>query len=165
MRWRWLIVLASLFGCVACGSVISPQVRESVDPQLSYAQMAASPEAYVGKVLIVAGTIIEAVNTPAGTRLVLLQYPTDGRGRPHIEAPSGGRFLVLTPEYLETAIYRPGRALTVAGEVRGQRELPMGEIVYRYPLLAPRELYLWPEGNGSYPQFHIGFGFGFSRGF
>lgn len=162
---RWLSVLVSLFGCVACGSVISPQVRELVDPQLSYARMAAQPEAYVGKVILVAGTIIEAAHTPAGTRLVLLQYPADSRGRPLLAAPSGGRFLVLTPEYLETAIYRPGRALTVAGEVQGQRELPVGETVYRYPLLVPREMYLWPVGSGSYPALHIGFGFGFSRSF
>ena len=94
---------------------------------------------------------------------MLLQYPTNRRGRPQIDASSGGRFLVLAPEYLETAIYRSGRALTVAGEVRGQRELPIGEIVYHYPLLAPREMYLWPEGGGSSPLFHFGFGFGFSK--
>jgi len=41
--------------------------------------------------------------------------------------------IVLAPEYLETAIYRVGRALTVAGEVRGQRDLPVGETVYRSP--------------------------------
>ena len=163
MRGRWLIVLTSLLGCVACGSVISSHVQSLVDPGLSYAQIAARPEAYVGKVVMVAGTIVEAVNTQEGTRLVLLQYPTNSRGRPQTDEPSGGRFLVLTPEYLETAIYRPGRALTVAGEVRGQRELPIGETLYRYPLLAPREMYLWPEGGGGFPQFHIGFGFGFSK--
>ena len=124
MRWHWLIVLASLLGCVACGSVISPQVQSLADPEFSYAKLASNPEAYVGKVVIIAGTIIEAVNTPEGTRLVLLQYPTNRRGRPQIDASSGGRFLVLAPEYLETAIYRSGRALTVAGEVRGQRGLP-----------------------------------------
>ena len=59
--------------------------------------------------------------------------------------------IVLAPEYLETAIYRVGRALTVAGEVRGQRDLPVGETVYRYPLLTPRERYLWPEGGGVSP--------------
>ena len=127
MRWHWLIVLVSLLGCVACGSVISPQVQSLADPELSYAQLASNPEVYVGKVVIIAGTIIEVVNTPEGTRLVLLQYPTNRRGRPQTEAASGGRFLVLTPEYLEAAIYRSGRALTVAGEVRGQRELPIGE--------------------------------------
>ena len=133
MRWHWLIGLTSLLGCVAYGSVIAPQVQSLADPELSYAQLASNPEAYVGKVVIIAGTIIEAVNTPEGTRLVLLQYPTNRRGRPQTHAPSGGRFLVLAPEYLETVIYRSGRALIVAGELRGQRELPIGEIVYRYP--------------------------------
>jgi outer membrane lipoprotein len=125
MRWHWLIVLASLLGCVACGSVISPPAQNLADSELSYAQLASNPEAYVGKVVIIAGIIIEAVNTPEGTRLVLLQYPTNRRGRPQTHESSGGRFLVLAPEYLETAIYRSGRAVTVAGEIRGQRELPM----------------------------------------
>jgi len=105
------------------------------------------------------------VNTPEGTRLVLLQYPTNRRGGPQTHASPGRRFLALAPEYLETAIYRPGRTLTVAGEVRGQRELPVGATVYRYPLLAPREMYLWPEGGGDSPLFHFGFGFGFSKSF
>jgi hypothetical protein len=70
---------------------------------------------------------------------------------------------VLAPEYLETAIYRSGRALMVAGEVRGNGALPVGEIVYRYPLLAPRDMYLWPEGGSVSPLFHFGFGYGFSK--
>src|SRR5262245_46462952 len=81
-----------------------------------------------------------------GTRLGLLQYPTNRRRCPQTAASSGGRFLEFTPEYLRTAIYRSGRALTVAGEARGQWHLPVGEMVYRYPLLAPCEMYLWPEG-------------------
>jgi len=52
MRWHWLIVLASLLSCVACGSVLSPQVQRLADPELSYAQVASNPEAYVGKVII-----------------------------------------------------------------------------------------------------------------
>ena len=142
MRWHWLIVLANLLGCAACDSVISPQVQSLADPALAYAQFASNSEVYVGKVVIIAGTIIEAVNTPEGTRLVLLQYSTNRRRRPQTDASSGGRFLVLAPEYLETTIYGSGRPLTVAGAVRGQRDLPVGETVYHYPLLAPREMYL-----------------------
>jgi starvation-inducible outer membrane lipoprotein len=110
MRWHWLIGLTSLLGCVACGSVIAPQVQSLADPEHAYTQLASNPEAYVGKMVIIAGIIVEAVNTPEGTRLVLLQYPTNRRGRPQTHAPSGGRFLVLAPEYLETVIYRSGRA-------------------------------------------------------
>jgi outer membrane lipoprotein len=121
--------------------------------------VAANPEVYAGKVLLVAGTIIEAKNLPQGTRLEVLQYPAGRRGRPQTHLSSGGRFLVLAPEYLETAIYRPGRAVTVAGEVTGQQELPLGETTYRYPVVTPRELYLWQEGQ-SFPQVRIGIGFG-----
>lgn len=117
----------------------------------------------MSKVVIIAGISIEAVNTREDTRLVLLQYPANRRGRPQTDTSSGGRVLVLTPEYLATAIYRAGRALTVAGEVRGPRGLPGGETVYHYPLLAPREMYLWPEGDGGSPLFRFGFGFGFSK--
>ena len=163
MRCHWLIVLASLLGCVACSSMISLQAQSLTDPELSYVQLASNPEAYMGKVVIIAGIIIEEVNTREDTRLVLLHYPANHRGRPQTDPSSGGRFLVLTPEYLETAIYRAGRALTVVGEVRGSRGLPGGETVYRYPLLASREMYLWPEGDGGSPLFHFGFGFGFSK--
>jgi outer membrane lipoprotein len=162
--WRWLVGLGSLVLCVACASVISPEVRALVDPRLSYAEVAAHPEAHIGKVLLVAGTIIEAKNLREGTRLEILHYPTDSQGRPRTDASSSGRFLVLVPEYLETAVYRPGRAITVAGEVTGRRELPLGETTYRYPVFVPRELHLWQEGDGM-PRLHFGFGFGFRRSF
>jgi len=35
MQWHWLIVLASLLGCVDCGSVISQQGQSLADPELS----------------------------------------------------------------------------------------------------------------------------------
>jgi len=162
--WRWAVALGSLVVCMACAPVISSEVRGLVEPRLSYAEVATNPEAYRGKVLLVAGTIIEAKNLREGTRLEILQYPTGSRGRPQTDQPSGGRFLVLSPDYLETAVYRPGRVVTVAGEVVGQRELPLGETTYRYPALVPRELYLWQEGDGM-PQLHIGFGFGFIKSF
>lgn len=117
----------------------------------------------MGKVVIISGIIIETVNTREDTSLVLLQYPANRRRRPQTDTSSSGRFLMLTPEYLETAIYRAGRALMVAGEVWRPRGLPGGETVYRYPLLAPREIYLWPEGDGGSPLLHFGFGFGFSK--
>jgi outer membrane lipoprotein len=164
MVWRWLIVASILISCLSCTSVISSGVRSQVTPKVSLADVAQNPAAHTGNVIIAAGTIIEAKNLQEGTRLEILQYPTTSSGRPKLGEPSGGRFLVLSPGYLETAIYRPGRQITVAGEVSGVRELPLGETAYRYPVLTARELHLWPEGNGG-PRLHIGFGFGFSKGF
>jgi outer membrane lipoprotein len=72
MRWHWLIVLASIISCVACAPVVSREVRASVDPHIIYTDVAANPETYVGKVLLVAGTIIEVRNLQRGTRLEVL---------------------------------------------------------------------------------------------
>ena len=164
MVWRWLIMIGTACCCLSCTSVISSEVRAQVAPQISYADIAQNPEAYIGIIIVAAGTIIDAKNLQEGTRLEVLQYPATSRGRPETGKPSGGRFLVLTSEYLETAIYRPGRSITVAGEVSGQQALPLGGTTYRYPVFVPREIHLWSEGNRG-PQLHIGFGFGFSKNF
>lgn len=162
--WRGVVIVGSLLSCVACASVISREARSLVNPEVSYAQIAANPAAHVGTTVLVAGTIIEAVNLQEGTRLEILQFPTGAGDRPRTAATPGGRFLVLAPEYLETAIYRKGRAITLVGEVQGKRDLPLGETTYHYPLLVPRELYLWSE-DYDVPRFRIGFGVGFSKGF
>jgi outer membrane lipoprotein len=164
MVWRWLIVAGILISCLSCTPAISSGVRSQVTPNVSFADVAQHPAAHIGTVIIAAGTIIEAKNLQEGTLLEILQYPTTSRGRPQLGKPSEGRFLVLAPGYLETAIYRPGRQITVAGEVSGLRELPLGESTYRYPVLAPRELHLWSEGNSG-PRIGFGFGFGFSKSF
>jgi outer membrane lipoprotein len=164
MAWRWLFVVGIVLSCLSCTPVISSEIRSQVAQDVTYADIAQHPDAYIGKMIIAAGTIIDAQNLREATRLEILQYPTTHTGRPVLDKPSGGRFLVLIPDYLETAIYRPGRSITVAGEVSGHRELPLGETTYRYPVFIPRELYLWPEG-ASGPRVQIGFGFGFSKGF
>jgi outer membrane lipoprotein len=164
MVWRWFIIAGILISCFSCTSVISSGMRSQVTPNVSFADVAQNPAVHIGQVIIAGGTIIETKNLQEGTLLEILQYPTTSRGRPKLGKPSEGRFLVLVPGYLETTIYRPGRQITVAGEVSGLRELPLGETTYRYPVFTPRELHLWSEGNSG-PRLHIGFGFGFSKGF
>jgi outer membrane lipoprotein len=52
--------------------------------------------------------------------------------------------MALYEGFLDAAIYSEGREVTVAGEVKGKRVLPLGEIQYAYPLISIKELYLWP---------------------
>ena len=74
---------------------------------------------------------------------------------------SCGRFLVHFEGFLDPAIYAKGRRITVLGEVAGKRVLPLKEMEYSYPVLLPREHYLWrPEDFYGTPSFHIGIGVG-----
>jgi outer membrane lipoprotein len=53
--------------------------------------------------------------------------------------------------------------ITVLGEVQGQRIMPLQKIEYTYPVLDPRESYLWkPEAEGG-TFFHFGVGVGVVR--
>ena len=162
-EWRWIILISLLCGCMGCGAAFDPDTRSQVDSTLSYPELAANPNAHVGRVVLLGGTIVEATNFAAFTRLILLQYPLGRGDRPRTNQPSGGRFVLHVPGYLETEVYRPGRAVSVIGEVKGQEDLALGETTYAYPVLVPKELHLWPEGDTG-PRIQFGFGVGVSKG-
>lgn len=103
------------------------------------------PAAYKGKLIIWGGEVISAINKKEGTWIEILQKPVDIQGRPRDIDYSEGRFLVLSPDYLDVAIYRKGRKVTVAGEIAGQETRLLGETEYLYPVILSRQVYLWPE--------------------
>ncbi len=112
------------------------------------------PDAYRGRVVLWGGEIIESKNLKEGTRVVVLQKDLNRWGRPKESNKSQGRFIVLYPGYLDTAIYRRDREVTVAGEVIGQEGLPIDEIEYTYPVLSPRGIHLWSEERKArYPYY------------
>ncbi len=137
-----VLLLVLLLGCAPA---ISPQIRKEAAVDIPFGEVLRDPERYVGKTFIWGGTILEARNTLEGTMLKVLQRPMDSQSRPKEVDRSEGRFLALDKRYLDPAIYAEGRAVTVAGELVGKRVLPLGDIDYAYPLLAVREIYLWPK--------------------
>lgn len=138
------VLLAVMFVVTGCAPVISKNLREQVEKEISFKQVISNPDAYQGKMVIWGGVIIAAKNTKEGTLIEILQKPTDAQGRPKDVDRSDGRFLALYDRYLDAAIYAQGREVTVAGEIKGKRILPMGEIQYTYPMILAKEIHLWP---------------------
>ncbi len=112
---------------------------------MSLRQVIKDPDFYKGEVVLWGGVIIESKNLKKGTQVVVLEKDLDIWGRPKESDKSGGRFIVLYPGYLDAAIYRRDREITVAGEIIGREVQPLHEIEYTYPLLSPREIHLWRE--------------------
>ena len=50
-----------------------------------------------------------------------------------------------TVNFLDPEIYSKGRKLTVGGKVVGVRPQPLGNRLYRYPVIEAEELHLWPK--------------------
>ncbi|NIQ03209.1 MAG: hypothetical protein GWM98_24815, partial [Nitrospinaceae bacterium] len=64
-RHSWIFragLLALLLLCGGCAHAISESLRQSVDPHLLFSQLSENPEAYVGKKVMLGGTIVETRN-------------------------------------------------------------------------------------------------------
>lgn len=150
-----LILVAALAWLHACAPVISPQLLQQVDHELNYHVLAADPEAYKGKMVLLGGTIVNTTPKTGETEIEVVQKDLLSSGEPRLTDKSGGRFLVIVDRFLDPAIYKSGRDLTAAGKVQGSMVRRIGEIDYRYPVIAALELHLWqpwpPPSATFYP--------------
>ncbi len=146
----------SLAVLAACSPPFSRELLDRVDRNVTYADVQKEPDRFTGRVLMLGGIIVGARNLKAGTELEVLQQPLDGQGRPYETDETGGRFVAVTDQFLDTAIFHRGRAITIVGEVAGRQTRPLGQIEYRYPILKVKDLHIWSPGSG--PSFSIGVG-------
>ncbi len=158
---RILLLFAPFAFLIACGPVISKQVMSYVDPSISFQDLIKDPDRYKGKTVVLGGLIIGTSVRQNETWMEILQQPLESRQKPEDSDVSFGRFLVQFPDYRDPAVYSPGRAITVAGQVLGSQTRPLGQIQYRYPVLLAREAHLWKiESYASEPRFTFGLGVG-----
>jgi len=152
------LTLISLFLLYGCGSAISTEVRDRVDPSATFKAVSKNPDQFKGKIVLWGGVIIGIHNTQEVTWLELLQEPLGGKDRPIRGALSDGRFLIRHEVFLDPAVYMPGREMTVAGEVVGGKIRSIDGVEYHFPVVASKEMVLWNPQSDS--NFHIGIGFG-----
>ena len=157
-----LTLTVLLLSSACTPSVISPATLRQVDQTITIDELRQHPRAFIGKYVLLGGEIIETRIAADLTTIMVLALRLDHSKKPLIGTVSGGRFIVRQPTFLDPAIYRPGRKITVAGVVVGEQALPLGEITYRYPVIENRELYLWPEEEylRQEPSVHFGVGIG-----
>jgi outer membrane lipoprotein len=140
-----LMLCALVFQLNACTPVISHQIMEQVDRNLTYGTLTSRPDETKGKIALLGGTIVQTVPKPNQTEIEVVQKQLSSSGEPYLTDKSEGRFLVVIDRFLDPAIYRSGRDITVAGEVQESVIRRLGEIDYRYPVITGMELYLWKE--------------------
>ena len=140
-----MIVSIPVFLFNACTPVISPQLMDRVDRDLTYRSLASRPDESKGKIVLLGGTIVQTLPKPKETEIEVVQKQLSSSGEPFLTDKSEGRYLVVVDRFLDPAIYRPGRDITVAGEVQGSVLRRLGEIDYRYPVIDALELHLWKE--------------------
>ena len=147
-----LLVLA----LTGCAHTISKGVLEEVDKSVSFEKLINDPEQYQGKMVLLGGVIIKTENKQDGTLIEVYQTELDYYGKPINTDVSKGRFLALYNEFLDSEIYSKGREVTIAGIVKGQKVIKLGEIDYSYPYLVAQEVHLWKEEQPrKYSPYHL----------
>jgi len=146
---------AFAFVVAGCG-VLSPEVRRDAVRLERYQDLREEPQRFQEEVVILGGELIEVRNRAEGTTLLVLERPLGMGERPKADGASGGRFMVRFADYLDPVLFAPGRNVTVAGVVQGERIEPVGEAPYRYVLLEGKEIHLWkePAAQPPYPYWY-----------
>ena len=153
INYRMVILflsLAILSGCAA----VNPQGMTGPVQKISLGEVVASPHVLKGKEVLWGGKIIKTVNKKEGTQVEVLQLPLDGNGKPKDVDTSEGRFFFWSEDYLDVMIYRPGRKVTVTGEIQGVKNAPLAEMEYIYPLLKATHVHLWELDPASIKVYH-----------
>lgn len=169
LRWGRVVVCAGLLALTAgCATwlggpdevvdrALTPELRQSIDRTLSFADIRTTPEAFLGRTVMLDGVVLSAKRAAERTEIELLQLPREA-GRPPVSdrTLSEGRFLAIHPQFIDPARFEKGLPLTVVGTVAGVERRPLDEGEYRYPVVELKQLVTW-DLSESEPDFRSGY--------
>jgi len=151
MRWLGL-ALAVLLG--GCASAFPGEVMRTVDTRISADDLRRDPAAYKGARVIVGGDILSTQPKPGETEIELLARRLRDDDSPERSDRSPGRLLLRSADFLDPAVYAAGRRISVIGTVSGVEERKVGELPYRYPVIAVERIRLWPQEVAQYGAYY-----------
>lgn len=155
---KTLLILSAFMIMAGCAPVITQKTLDSVTPGVAFSELLKDPSKYAGATVLLGGRIIRADNTEDKTFIEVLQERLGRNLKPEGEGTSEGRFILEFNGFLDPVVYGPGRLITAAGAVKNKAEVrPLGKLSYAYPVIIPKEHYLWRMG-GDGAGFSIGVG-------
>jgi outer membrane lipoprotein len=140
---RCFLVSLYVFAATGCAYPISRELREEASKDLTFSMVLQNPTAYVGSIVIWGGEIIKTRNLKNSTEILILDSPLDYQGMPKSAEFSRGRFIAKSPQFLDPALYKKGKKITVAGDITGKETKPLGKTEYTYPVVTVKQLHLW----------------------
>lgn len=139
----YLVSIAVAVALGGCASVVPEAIRTAAPGNVQIAQVREQPAQFHDAVARWGGNIVSTRNERDHTILEIIGRELDDEGRPREEDRSLGRFLAKVQGFLDPAIYKPEREVTVRGRVEGTVEQTIGDFRYSYPLLQADDVYLW----------------------
>lgn len=137
----FLIAASLLLG--AC-STLPPAFEDARIKDVSYAQVSADAEPYTNQLVRWGGIVVEVKKEGDDNMMQVLSYPLDSYGRPDIDKPSEGYFLVKSTKKLDPKIFFASREIVVVGVIEGKTEPSAESGRTGLPLLNATAIHPWP---------------------
>ncbi len=151
---RIFLLGAAFLLLAGCAHVISEESRNLVDPTIQFQNLRSNPDSYLGKYVMLGGTVAAVRNSKEGSQLEVVQSPLESDDLPEETShTSGGRFLATTSRFLDPLVYEIGRRVTVVGQVQGKKTLPIDQVDYTYPIITIREIHVWSKSELEQSQY------------
>ncbi len=142
MKKTLLLIVCTLFMAASCAP-FPKSALEQVDVTAPFHEVQKDPSRFLNKNVMWGGVIIDTVVKKDGTDLKVLEKSLDIEKRPVEGDVTLGRFIVRYQGFLDPAIYKPGRELTVIGAIKGSEVEPIGQMKYSYPVIEAKHTKLW----------------------
>lgn len=133
-----------LLAALALSGCATPEALQGDFPDTTPAQMSSSSAASPAHIRW-GGTILSMENNAEGSCFEILSRPLNSYGRPTSSDQDLGRFLACDKTFREPETYKPGRMVTVVGNVTGTENRQVGEFEYAYPTVDVEYLHLWKQ--------------------
>lgn len=172
------LVFPALILLGGCASNIPLEIRENItDKDISIKAASVNFEANQGETVRWGGTIAKVENNATDTWLEIVGRKLDSYGRPHETDQTQGRFIARVDGFLDPAIYKIDRGVTVYGKIESRVVREIDDHPYTYPLVRVQSHYLWNEYDRRryygypypyYPYYHpywYRYHFGYRHGF
>lgn len=154
---KHVLLLSLLLTLAACAS--SPLQLDGVNRGINPA-MVTRETPHAGQRVVWGGMIIQTRPLQTTTQLEILAYPLQGNGEPDRQASSLGRFLIIQHGFLDPANYKPGRWVSVVGQIGHIQTGKVGKASYQFPVIQSEQLHLWPLHGTPSGSTHFNFGIG-----
>jgi outer membrane lipoprotein len=151
--------------CLLLGACTSmPKAIQNMDVMdITYSQASQNIESHRNVPVRWGGIIIDVENEEDFSLVQVLFYPLNYSGRPQLNDPHGGRFVIKSTEFLDPVVYAKDKEISVVGTLDGDIQRTVGKKVIRVPLIQSMAVHLWPKrqnnyyGYGGYGPYHYGY--------
>lgn len=137
--------LATLLAGCATRLPFPEETLRAVDPSITVARLRQEPGGYLNARVMLGGRIVATRPRLGQTEIEVLASSLGDDGRPMDTDLTEGRFLIVTAEFVDPAVYAAERRVTVLGRVSGEDQRQIGDHPYRYPIVMAERLKLWPR--------------------